>query len=334
MPVTAAKTLRAFQLDAAARTMLRPDPAVKYTPKTLYDKLMKLDVPTTAGTYVTVKITKYLNTATTPNKDSNGGPGFATLTEHLRKVARSRGNTWSLPLHVNSPALDLGSFQCSVFSPFKTTTAAFLSPLAPAQTTSSPSYFPLSTPQPGEADTLDVDNWELWRFFCGKASPPEIRRALFLAQAAGVVAPTEEALQSYCNEQAGMDCSGFASVSYGYETTHHQGYSATQFRTRGIERATIEEIRAGDAIVWLQENHIALVDQVGAGADSTKITCKVAESTAGLLIPSGPGVQYSEYVFECDDTLKQRRYKCHRPKAGGGYYQPIPASRITVRGNP
>jgi hypothetical protein len=218
-------------------------------------------------------------------------------------VARRSGNAWSLPLPVNAPPIDFGSFRSPVFSPFKTSTPAFLSPLAVPRTTSNPSYFPLATPRPGEGDTLDVDSWELWRFFCGKASPPEIRHALFLAQAAGAVAPNQEALQSYCNEQVGMDCSGFASVPYGYETKNHQGYSATQFRTRGIERSTIEEIQAGDAIVWLQENHIAVAHQVGPRADSTKITCKVAESTAGLLIPSGPGVQYSEYAFECDDTV-------------------------------
>lgn len=334
MPATAARTPRAFQVDAAARTMLRPNPSVRYTPRALYDVLMKLDVPTTAGGTATVKITKYLNTKTTPNKDSDGGPGFVALKARLGKVARIRGNTWSLPLHVNAPQIDLGNFQSSIYSPFQTTTPAYLSPLAAPQTVSSPSILPLSTPRPGEGDTLDVDNWELWRFFCGKASPPEIRRALFLAQAAGVVAPNQDALQSYCNEQAGMDCSGFASVSYGYEKIKEQGYSATQFQTRGIERSKIEEIQAGDAIVWLQENHIALVDQVGAGADSTKITCKVAESTAGLLISSGPGVQYSEYVFECDDTVKERRYRCHRPKAGGGYFQPMSAYKITVRGNP
>jgi hypothetical protein len=117
MPATAAKTLRAFQVDAAARTMLRPNPSVKYTPKALYDALMKLEVPTTAGDTATVKITKYLNTTTTPNKDPDGGPGFLALKPELRKVARLRGNTWSLPLCVNAPPIDFGSFRSSVLSP-------------------------------------------------------------------------------------------------------------------------------------------------------------------------------------------------------------------------
>jgi hypothetical protein len=48
--------------------MLRPNPSVKYTPKALYAALMKLEVPTTAGDTVTVKVTKHLNTRTTPTR--------------------------------------------------------------------------------------------------------------------------------------------------------------------------------------------------------------------------------------------------------------------------
>jgi hypothetical protein len=41
-----------------------------------------------------------------------------------------------------------------------------------------------------------------------------------------------------------------------------------------------------------------------------------------------------EEIQAGDDTVSLRRYRCHRPKAGGGYYQPISASKMTVRGNP
>jgi hypothetical protein len=339
--MAAAASLPYFKIDQSGRTLLEPHPSIRYKPKELYDILMALEVPTIDGKTVTIKVRKYLNTSTTPNKDSDGGPGFVALKPLLRKVAKLRGELWNLTLGIDTPIGTDGPFGGSFFSPIPGPLTT-LAPLAQAAAQGFSSYFqsgPTLTPLPTKfvtkTETLEVNNWELWRFFCGKASPPEIRRALFLAQAAGAVAPTQTALQQYCDDQGGMDCSGFASVAYGYEkaTSGHEGYSASAYRTRGIERGKIENVAANDAIVWRDEGHIALVDQVGPGEDSTKIKVKVAESTAALLIPSGPGVQYSEYIIECDDTVPERRYKIHRPKSGGGYVV-WSGKKITIRGNP
>src|SRR5262249_46707874 len=145
------------------------------------------------------------------------------------------------------------------------------------------------------------------------------------------------ALQKYCDQQGGMDCSGFASVAYGYQKIDNEGYDATVFRTRGVERTRIEDIRAGDAIVWLKDDHIALIDSVTGPFDtSPALRCMVAESTVGMVTPTGPGVQYSEYLFDSDPSSNQaRKYLCYRPntKAAGGYTK-LGADKITVRGNP
>lgn len=333
---TAGITARRPQVDKASLAQLAPNPSVRYTAKALYDTLMALEVPTTNGDCATIKVKNYLNTTTTPGKDANGGEGFVVFKRELAKVARLRGNKWVLPVDVASPILDLAQFGSSVFSGFARSTPAYLTPVS-SPTSLSPSYFPMVMSEPGSSkkEALEVDNWELWRFFCGKASPPEIRRALFLAQAAGLAAPTEEGVQAYCNAQGGMDCSGFASVCYGYELIKNQGYNATQFQSRGSQRSTISEIQAGDAIVWLLTNHIAVVQQVTADADGKKVTCKVGESTEGLVTLSGPGVQYSDYVFEADSKAPDptRKYRMLRPKSAGGY-STWKSNQITVRGNP
>jgi len=276
-----------------ARFLLDPKPSEKYAPKQLYDILMGLDVPTPTGGAVRVKITKYLNTSSTPGKDANGGPGFAALWHKLGTFAKRSADSYILPVAIDSAAQMMSAGM-----------------------------------------DFSIDRWELWRFFCGKASPQEIRRALFTAQVAGLVQSSQTALQNYCDQQGGMDCSGFASVSYGYfRDAGHAGPDASAYRTRGVERKTIDEIRAGDAIVWLQENHIAVIDNVmGPFQMSPPLRCKVAESTAGIITAAGPGVQYSEYAFERDTNSTTRKYICLRPKLSGGYTQ-LSATKITVRGN-
>jgi hypothetical protein len=317
-------------VDLAARALLEHKPSVRYKPKELYDILMALEVPTTTGDVVKVKIRKYLMVGYTPKLESNGDPGFAELQPLLRKVTTWRAAHWCLPLEVADPDLDTGPFGSSFISSFPGATAALPAPLAAAARSIGAQYFANVPRLPStRSEDLEVHNHEMMRFFNGKASPSEIRRALFLAQAAGAVQPNHEALQKYCDRWAGMDCSGMASVIKGLELKQ---WSAEIYRKQGIERARIEDIKAGDVIVWLgKTHHIATIDQVGPGEDSTKIKCKVEESTAGLLTAAGPGVQYSEYVFECDDTVPARRYNTLRPKAGGGY-QTWSAELITVRG--
>ena len=330
MASTAAKTKQSWSVDLASHALLEHKPSVRYKPKELYDILMALEVPTTTGAVVTVKIRKYLMVGHTPNLQSNGDPGFAELQPLLKKVTTWRAAHWCLPLEVSDPDLNTGPFGGSFISSFPGSTGALPLPLSSAARSIGAQYFSSVPRLPAtRKEDLEVHNHEMMRFFNGKASPSEIRRALFLAQAAGAVQPNQEALQTYCDTWAGMDCSGMASVIKGYELN---SWNADHYRTQGIERATIEDIKVGDVIVWLgKTHHIATIDQVGAGEDSTKIKCKVEESTAGLLTAAGPGVQYSEYVFECDDTVPARRYNCLRPKAGGGY-QTWSASLITVRG--
>jgi hypothetical protein len=282
------------KISRAERPLLDPKPMEKYAPRSLYDLLMRLDVPTPVGAgKLNVTIDNYLNAKTTPGKDPNGGPGLAALKEKLKSVAKHSSGKWILPVEVDT-----------------------------------------SEQMMSTGMELEVEDWELWRFFVGKASPQEIRRVLFLAQAVGLAQSTPDALQAYCDQQAGMDCSGFASVAYGYHRAGNEGYSASAYRSRGKERTTIEEISAGDAIVWLNENHIAVVDKVtGPLPMSPPVRCRVAESTAGNITAAGPGVQYSEYAFERDTNSTSRKYRCLRPKAGGGYTA-LSATQITVRGSP
>jgi len=334
--MAAAAALGRPRFDQVDLDFLQPasDPAARYKPKQLYDLLMGLTVATPAGGRVTVKIRPYRMAGNTPKTlESNGDPDYKTLQGFINRskhVSWSHGS-WVLTVDVRD--------EKRWADPFGVCHAAAIpggiayAPLGtPAYRPPPRSYFAdLPSPlDPAHVEVLKVHNHEMMRFFTGKARPSEIRRALFVAQVVGAVAPDQEALQAYCDAHSGMDCSGMASLIYGYVD---KDINSTGYRTRGVERTKIEDFQPGDAIVWRHDNHIAVIDKVGPGADSTTRKCWVAESTAAKLNQSTSGVQYSEYTFECDDTDKVRKYRMHRPSVTGAVTI-WSAEKITVRGNP
>lgn len=334
MPVATLARPRFSKADLALLTP-DPDPATKYGPKQLYDILMALEVPTITGDRATVSITPYRLVEGYPKTlQSNGDPEYGDLRAYINrsKQVAWKVNSWVLTVEVRDPLVATGPFEACTISPLAgggPTSSPLLAPMWRRQTSS---YFSDLPPpvDPNHPEALKIHNHEMMRFFTGKARPVEIRRALFLAQVVGAVAPNQEALQAYCDAHCGMDCSGMASVIYGYVG---KDINSEAFRKRGTARTKIEDFRAGDAIVWRNDNHVAVIDRVGPGADSTKIKCWVAESTAGKLVRASAGVQYSEYTFECDDTDKVYKFKCLRPSVTG---TPTTwtAAQIAVRGNP
>jgi hypothetical protein len=335
MPVAA--TLSRPRFSRADMALLQPDADehTKYKPKALYDALMALEVPTLDGGRATVQITPYRLVKGYPKDlQNNGDPEYADLQKYIsrsRQVSWSHGS-WVLTIEVRDPRPDVGAINACYISPLAGAAPTYSPLLVPASRPQTSSYFTdLPSPlDPNHPEALRIHNHEMMRFFTGKARPVEIRRALFLAQVVGAVAPNQEALQAYCNAHCGMDCSGFALVVYG-----HVGddVGSEDFRSRGVERTRIEDFQAGDAIVWRHDNHVAVIDRVGPGADATKIKCWVAESTHGKVTRASAGVQYSEYTFERDDTDTVRKYRMLRPSVTG---TPTPwaADKITVRGNP
>jgi hypothetical protein len=334
MPAASA-SLALPQLDRASLALIQPDgtPDAKYKPKEVYDALMAVEVPTLGGGRATVKILPYRMAGNTPQDlTSSGDPDYEGLRKHIAKKSRlikwSKGG-WSLKVDVPS-ALD--NYGRCFLQPPGSTFSGFSSLAVPAPGLSMRSQYFEHEAEPDylRTESLHIHNHEMMRFFTGKARPREAARALFLAQVAGAVQPNEKALQEYCDAHAGMDCSGVAALVYGYVG---KDINATAYRTRGSERTNIDDFRSGDAIVWLKANHIAIIDSTTAGIDPNKITCWVVESTAGKLVRSDAGVQYSQYVFERDDTRKVRKYKCFRPDVSGNA-KALDSDHVTVRGNP
>ncbi len=309
--MTAAAALGRPRFSRADLDFLQPDsdPAARYKPKQLYDLLMGLSVATPTGGQVTIKIKPYRMAGNTPsNLESNGDPDYKTLQGFIN---RSKLVNWSHGYWVLTVDVRDLEFQANPFGVCQAPTPGGVSyaPLAiPLHRPPMRSYFSdLPSPlDPTHVEVLKVHNHEMMRFFTGKARPSEFRRALFLAEVVGAVAPEQEALQAYCDAHTGMDCSGLASIVYGYVG---KDSNSVAFRTRGVERTRIEDFQPGDAIVWRHDNHIAVIDRVGPGPDATTIKCWVAESTGAKLNQATNGVQYSEYTFEFDDTDKVRKYK-------------------------
>jgi hypothetical protein len=146
-----------------------------------------------------------------------------------------------------------------------------------------------------------IDTTALQRPFVGKGSPEEIRQALRLAVFFKLVGSTKSELQSYCDKNIGLDCSGFAGNLYEGDW---RDKSANYFRDNGIEVKRLEDVRANDAICWVNDNHIVVIDRVyPANKCLTKgdpvIQCMAAESTAAQMLRDGPmnGLSYTEYSF-------------------------------------
>jgi hypothetical protein len=337
MPAASASLARP-QIDRPSLALLQPDaePNARHRPKDVYDALMAIEVPLLGGGRATVKILPYRMAGNTPKDLTSGGdPDYEGLRKLILKKSRLiewKKGGWSLTVDVPSARDAWG--RCFLRPPAGALSGFATALAVPGARPSTRSQYFDDPDDSAEvylhSETLHIHNHEMMRFFTGKARPREMARALFLAQVAGAVQPHEKALQDYCDAHSGMDCSGVAALVYGYVD---KDMNATAYRDNGPERTRIEDFRSGDAIVWMKANHIAIIDSVGPGADTGKVTCWVVESTAAKLVRASNGVQYSQYVFERDDRHKTRKYKGWRPDVTGAA-NAIDADHIKVRANP
>ena len=151
-----------------------------------------------------------------------------------------------------------------------------------------------------------ITTWpDLQRPYIGKGTPHDIRMALRLAVHFGLLPAVVSAIQSYCNSNIGLDCSGFAGAYYGGEW---MGKGATYFRDNAKKVTRLEDVRSGDAIVFQSGVHIALIDSITSAERESGIVyavgCKVAESTADRMVVGGPsdGLNYTDYYLLLDDS--------------------------------
>ncbi len=177
-----------------------------------------------------------------------------------------------------------------------------------------------------------ITTWpDLMRPYIGKGTPNDIRWAIRLAIHYDLLNASVSSIQKYCDSSVGIDCSGFASAFYG---GNWMGKGATFFRDNAPKVTKVEEIRAGDSIVWQSGVHIAVIDKIVEthkdGNLVYGVTCMVAESTGNRMVTDGPsdGLNYTEYCLLFDAPGKFKALRSLVRKGVDAYYSP---SVIVVR---
>jgi len=184
-----------------------------------------------------------------------------------------------------------------------------------------------------------VDILDLAPVFFGKGKPSQIRQALRLAEYFELVGDTVSALNTYCTDYVGLDCSGFVGnflqemghPSFGPETP------ASAFAPAGSRRKSLDDVEAFDVICWKNTDHVAIIDTIasttrtisdnrmpstgrrqsdmedqGGGYRTgsiatpfsrrvTEVRCMVAESSAARLLP---GDKHSDGLNYTQYTIK------------------------------
>lgn len=201
-------------------------------------------------------------------------------------------------------------------------------------------YYPIMSvadrnkkPESPISDYMTIDaGWPFYNVFVGKGSPKQIADAIKVAVAFGHVEPTLHSIQSYCDKNIGIDCSGFASVFFGLTAHQTTNTGASVMAPKNKRVTKLEDVRCGTAIVFTSGKHVALVDSI-TNTDRTNgiaysIDCKVAESTQDKMLSGGPsdGLNYTDYVLlfennKYDPTI----FKILRPLAKGqhGFYDKL-----------
>jgi len=167
---------------------------------------------------------------------------------------------------------------------------------------------------------------DLIRPFLGKGTPEDIRFVLRLAIHFELLKPIKSQMQRYCDENVGIDCSGFASAYYGGSW---MGKDAKDYRDSATRVKKIADISPNDSIVFQNGKHIAVIDKI-TERDSTCVGCKVAESTSDQMELAGPsdGLNYTEYFLLFDGTKSsgEQKFKVLRSivnsKGADDYYSP------------
>jgi hypothetical protein len=125
-----------------------------------------------------------------------------------------------------------------------------------------------------------VDDYEFYllsvqRTFIGKAAPDEIQDTLWLASRFGLV--NSGTVDTYCNNNLGVDCGGFVANLWGigYPDGGRVVYGSTGFKPRAFwemnrskRRKKASEIEEGDAIIFF--SHIKNDDTDLASVDASK----------------------------------------------------------------
>lgn len=138
---------------------------------------------------------------------------------------------------------------------------------------------------------------DLYEVYLGKGSLSQIKQALRLAVAFGLVKDNKTDLQKYCDQYIGLDCSGFAKNYFNGNFKTIEGFAAQN------KLNDLQNVRTGTAIVWKNFKHIALVDKVTkverTGNMVYAVDCMVAESTGDQMLADGPkdGLNYTEYTI-------------------------------------
>lgn len=138
---------------------------------------------------------------------------------------------------------------------------------------------------------------DLYEVYMGKGSVDQIKQALRLAVAFGLVKDNKTDLQRYCDKYIGLDCSGFAKSYFNGNVKTIESFAAQN------KLYDLQNVRTGTAIVWTNFKHIALVDKVTkverTGQTIYAVECMVAESTGDQMLAEGPkdGLNYTEYTI-------------------------------------
>ena len=131
-------------------------------------------------------------------------------------------------------------------------------------------YYPLlkakdrkKNPQTAIDDFMLIDiGLPLYNVFVGKGSPKEIADVLKLAVAFGFVEPGFRSMQTYCDKNIGIDCSGFAANYFGLTPKEICNTGASRMAPTAKRITRLEDVRVGTAIVFKSGQHVALVDQI------------------------------------------------------------------------
>ncbi len=141
-------------------------------------------------------------------------------------------------------------------------------------------------------------NMLIWRCFVGKGSPEEIALTLRLAIRYGIT--SVGGARDFCDKYLGMDCSGFVSNYANSEMGMKfvtENTPASSFAPVGKRRASLDDVRPLDVLVWTDTNHVAIIDSLDQdrinfdrrksdSANLASLVCTVAEANGARGIGS------------------------------------------------
>jgi hypothetical protein len=114
--------------------------------------------------------------------------------------------------------------------------------------------------QPYLANAL---NMLIWGCFVGKGSPEEIALTLRLAIRYGIT--SVGGARDFSDRYLGMDCSGFVSNYANSEMGmkfDRVNTPASSFAPAAKRRASLDDVRSLDVLVWTDTNHVAIIDSL------------------------------------------------------------------------